>query len=73
MAPAVVWGRVLTTIEGTAVNAAAIAAEQEPIGIIIHDGGERRKPAAIWAYMWAADEDETTEHWHEQMPVDHAA
>lgn len=55
------------------MNATAIATEQEPIGIIIHDGGERRKPAAIWAYMWAADEDETTEHWHTQMPVDHAA
>jgi hypothetical protein len=55
------------------MNAAAIVPAQEPIGIIIHDGGERRKPAAIWAYMWAADEDETTEHWHEQMPVDHAA
>lgn len=73
MRPALSVGRGPTTIEGIAVNAAAIVPAQEPIGIIIHDGGERRKPAAIWAYMWAADEDETTEHWHEQMPVDHAA
>lgn len=55
------------------MNAAAIATEQEPMGIIIHDGAKRKAPVAIWAYMWAADEDEGTEHWHQQMPVDHAA
>ncbi|MFI5234245.1 MAG: hypothetical protein ACHQXA_00910 [Gemmatimonadales bacterium] len=51
----------------------AMQEEQEPIGIIIHDGGDRRQPAAIWAYMWAADEDDATDHWHQHMPVDHAA
>ena len=55
------------------MNAAAMITEQEPIGIIIHDGAERRKPVAIWAYMWAADEDEGADHWHKHMPVDHAA
>jgi hypothetical protein len=59
--------------EGTTMNNIALTEEQEPIGIIIQDGGERRQPAAIWAYMWAADEDDATDHWHQHMPVDHAA
>ena len=45
----------------------------EPIGIIISRGREERKRAAIWAYMWAADEEESSDHWHNHVPVERAA
>jgi hypothetical protein len=47
--------------------------ENEPVGIIISNGREPRKPAAIWAYMWAADEEESKDHWHNHVPVERAA
>ena len=45
----------------------------EPVGIIISNGREPRKPAAIWAYMWAADEEESKDHWHNHVPVERVA
>jgi hypothetical protein len=45
----------------------------EPVGIIISDRREPRKAAAIWAYMWAADEEESQDHWHQHVPVERAA
>ena len=46
---------------------------EEPRGIIISNGREPRKPAAIWAYMWAADDEEALDHWHNHVPVERAA
>ena len=45
----------------------------EPVGIIISNGREPRKSAAIWAYMWAADEEESKDHWHNHVPVERVA
>jgi hypothetical protein len=45
----------------------------EPVGIIISNGRAPRKPAAIWAYMWAADEEEAKDHWHNHVPAERAA
>jgi hypothetical protein len=45
----------------------------EPVGIIISNGRVLRKPAAIWAYMWAADDEEALDHWHNHVPVERAA
>ena len=45
----------------------------EPIGIIISNGRTQRKPAAIWAYMWAADDEGAKDHWHNHVPAERAA
>lgn len=45
----------------------------EPMGIIITNGRAPRKPAAIWAYMWASDDESTQDHWHHHVPVERAA
>jgi hypothetical protein len=44
-----------------------------PVGIVIRSGHQARKPAVIWAYVWAADDDEAKEHWHNHVPVERAA
>ena len=46
---------------------------EEPLGIVIKNGPATKRPAAIWAYMWAFDAEEATDHWHLHVPVDHAA
>ena len=45
----------------------------EPVGIVIRSGSNTRKPAAIWAYLWASDDDDTPDHWHNHVPVERAA
>jgi hypothetical protein len=45
----------------------------EPVGIVIRSGREIRKPAAIWAYLWAADDENAKDHWHNHVPVERAA
>ncbi|MGE0352072.1 MAG: hypothetical protein AB7Q69_02440 [Gemmatimonadales bacterium] len=45
----------------------------EPIGIVIRNGLPAKKPAVIWAYMWASDEEGATDHWHLHVPIDRAA
>ncbi len=47
--------------------------QDEPVGIIISSGRVPRKPAAIWAYVWASDEEEAQDHWHKHMPAERAA
>ncbi len=45
-----------------------------PMGIVICSGAPKRKPVKFWAYLWAADEEDALEqHWHERVPVTHAA
>lgn len=50
-----------------------IVAGPEPVGIIIQANRRPRKPAVVWAYMWAADEETATDHWHLHVPVERAA
>ena len=45
----------------------------EPVGIVIRSGRQSRKPTVIWAYVWAADDDEAKEHWHNHVPAERAA
>jgi hypothetical protein len=44
-----------------------------PLGIVIKNGGPVAKPVRFWAYMWAADEETSNEHWHQRVPTEHAA
>lgn len=48
-------------------------APSEPMGIIIQNGKPETRPAVIWAYMWTADDEEAQDHWHQHVPVIHAA
>ena len=45
----------------------------EPVGIVIRSGHQRPKPTVIWAYVWAADDDDAKDHWHNHVPVERAA
>ncbi|MBA3345295.1 MAG: hypothetical protein H0T44_08340 [Gemmatimonadales bacterium] len=44
-----------------------------PVGIIIRTGAPAPRPARFWAYVWAADEEATEDHWHQRVPTEHAA
>ena len=47
----------------------------KPIGIVIRSGAPAPKlPVRFWAYLWAADDEDTAEnHWHQRVPREHAA
>jgi hypothetical protein len=46
----------------------------EPLGIVIRSGAPAAKPARFWAYLWAADDEDTMDqHWHQRVPAEHAA
>ena len=45
--------------------------DDEPMGIILRDGHQPRRPAKIWAYCWCADEAESDDHTHRHLPVEH--
>jgi hypothetical protein len=49
------------------------AASSTPLGIVIKTGGASRKPVRFWAYLWAADEETSVDHWHQRVPTEHAA
>ena len=49
------------------------AASATPLGIVIKTGGPSRKPVRFWAYLWAADEETSVDHWHQRVPTEHAA
>lgn len=46
---------------------------EKPIGIIIKSGAPAAKPVRFWAYLWAADEEATENHWHQRVPSERAA
>jgi hypothetical protein len=49
-------------------------AQSEPLGIVIRSGAPKPKPVRFWAYLWAADDEDTVEqHWHQRVPAEHAA
>ena len=35
---------------------------------MIKNGGPAPKPVRFWAYMWAADEETSEDHWHQRVP-----
>jgi hypothetical protein len=49
------------------------AAGPMPLGIVIKNGGPAPKPVRFWAYLWAADEETSEDHWHQRVPTEHAA
>jgi hypothetical protein len=56
------------------VTSLPLVAQSEPVGIVIRTGASKPKPVRFWAYVWAADDDDTRElHWHQRVPVEHAA
>jgi hypothetical protein len=56
------------------VTSLPLVAQTEPLGIVIRSGAPKPKPARFWAYLWAADDENTLEqHWHERVPAEHAA
>ena len=59
--------------EGVTVSSVP-SAQSEPLGIVIRSGAPKPKPVRFWAYLWAADDEDTVEqHWHQRVPTEHAA
>ena len=50
-----------------------VAVPSTPLGIVIKNGGPSRQPVRFWAYLWAADEETSVDHWHQRVPTEHAA
>lgn len=51
-----------------------LATQAEPVGIVIKSGARVSQPVRFWAYLWATDDEDTTDqHWHERVPSEHAA
>ncbi len=40
----------------------------EPLGIVIQNGSPAKQPALIWAYVWADDDENDSDHWHRHAP-----
>jgi hypothetical protein len=59
--------------EGSVVTSLPSVAPSVPLGIVIKSGAESPKPVRFWAYLWAADEESSDEHWHQRVPTEHAA
>ena len=55
------------------VIATPYSLEEQPVGIIIHNGGQPKRPVRVWAYMWTMDEETATGHWHQRVPAERAA
>ena len=44
---------------------------EEARGIVVRaPAAKAPRPVRVWAYMWAADDDEAAEHWHEKVTPD---
>ena len=50
-----------------------VVAPDAPLGIVIKNGAPAPKPVRFWAYLWAADEETSDDHWHRHVPSEHAA
>jgi hypothetical protein len=55
------------------VGTSSVATSAIPLGIVIKNGGPSPKPVRFWAYLWAADEETSVDHWHQRVPTEHAA
>jgi hypothetical protein len=48
--------------------------QPEVLGIVIRSGAPAPKPVRFWAYLLAADDEDTMDqHWHQRVPAEHAA
>ena len=54
------------------VTSLPVVVPERPLGIVIRNGTSPTRGASIWAYMWAADEEDTP-HWHNLVPREHVA
>jgi len=61
-----------STREEVPVTSLPVVVADRPLGIVIRNGNSPTRGASIWAYMWAADEEDTP-HWHDLVPREHAA
>jgi hypothetical protein len=59
--------------EDPSVASLPLVAPAEALGIVIKSGAPAPKPVRFWAYLWAADEETTEDHWHQRVPTEHAA
>jgi hypothetical protein len=59
--------------EGSVVTSFSSVAPSVPLGIVIKSGAGSPKPVRFWAYLWAADEESSEDHWHQRVPTEHAA
>ncbi|HET9294920.1 MAG TPA: hypothetical protein VFO06_11545 [Gemmatimonadales bacterium] len=50
-----------------------VVLNEQIFGIVIRTPVARQRPVRFWAYMWAADEEDTVKHWHERVPVEREA
>ncbi|MEO8029545.1 MAG: hypothetical protein ABJC74_01545 [Gemmatimonadota bacterium] len=50
-----------------------VVVDDSPVGIVIQNGRRKPQGTAIWAYMWAADDEAEQIHWHDVMPRERAA
>jgi hypothetical protein len=56
------------------VTSLPLSAPSAPRGIVIRSGAPAPKPVRFWAYLWATDDEDTTDqHWHQRVPAEHAA
>jgi hypothetical protein len=60
------------TREEIPVTSLPIVVPERPLGIVTRNGTTPTRGASIWAYMWAADEEDTP-HWHDLVPREHVA
>ena len=51
----------------------SVVVPDSAVGIVIKSGAPAPKPVRFWAYLWAADEEATEDHWHQRVPTEHAA
>ena len=62
------------SVRSYTVTSLPVAAQSEPLGIVIKSGARAPKPVRFWAYLWATDDEDTTDqHWHQRVPAEHAA
>jgi hypothetical protein len=66
-------GRGSLALRNHPVTTLPVAVPSSPVGIVIKNGGPSPKPVRFWAYMWAADEESSQDHWHQRVPTEHAA
>jgi hypothetical protein len=55
--------------EDCPVTTLPVTVPSTPLGIVIKNGGPLPKPVRFWAYLWAADEEASEDHWHQRVPT----
>jgi len=65
--------RIAWSLKEDRMTSLPVVLNEQTFGIVIRTPAARQRPVRFWAYMWAADEDDTVEHWHERVPVEREA